>query len=189
MIKTTIILATSNKGKAEEFRLMFEKAGIELQVENIKTVEIQSDNLEDIAVNSCVHAYSIVRKPTFVEDAGLFIDALKGFPGPYSSYVYKTIGVEGVLKLVKGRDRGAMFMSVIAFYYPDVGVRVFKGFCKGTLANEPRGTSGFGFDPIFIPEGDDRTFAEMQQHEKNKLSHRGESARKLIEWIKQHQII
>jgi len=120
----------------------------------------------------------------FVEDAGLFIDALNGFPGPYSSYVYRTIGVEGVLKLVEGKSRGAAFVSVIALYHPGKGVRVFKGMCRGVIAQHPRGFSGFGFDPIFIPEGVGKTFAEMREDEKNKLSHRGEAARKLIEWLK-----
>lgn len=179
-------IVTTNMGKVEEFRRIFEEYGLKFRVEPLRTKEIQSLDLEEIAIESAYYAYNVLREPVLVEDAGLFIEALGGFPGPYSSYVYRTIGVEGVLRLMEGRrDRGARFFSAIAFYSPLTELKVFTGEVRGRLAHEPRGTSGFGFDPIFIPdEGDGRTFAEMGVEEKNRLSHRGRAAKKFAEWIK-----
>ena len=177
------VLVTSNSGKAREFQLLFEEAGLEIEIEPMKTVEIQADSLEEIAVFSSLQAYNLLKRPVIVEDAGLFVESLNGFPGPYSSYVYKTLGAEGLLKLV-GEDRRAHFESVIAFYSREHGVKVFRGICRGRIAYEVRGTSGFGFDPIFIPENMNKTFAELGEVEKNKISHRGRAARKLVEWLK-----
>lgn len=178
-------LVTTNKGKIEEFQQIFNQYNLKYRVEFLKTKEIQSMDLREIAKESVLHAYHILREPVVVEDAGLFINSLNGFPGPYSSYVYKTIGVDGVLKLMNGiQDRSAFFQSVIAFYSPYTGVRLFSGDVRGRISYEPRGIGGFGFDPIFIPdEGDGRTFAEMGVDEKNKISHRGKSSRKFIEWF------
>ncbi|NOZ89276.1 MAG: RdgB/HAM1 family non-canonical purine NTP pyrophosphatase, partial [Crenarchaeota archaeon] len=128
-------------------------------------------------------AYALTGTPVAVEDAGLFVDALSGFPGPYSSYVYKTIGVHGILRLLEGEEnRAARFVSVIAYAGP-WGVQLFRGEVKGSIAAEPRGSGGFGFDPIFIPEGADKTFAEMNIEEKNMYSHRARAARKLCSWL------
>jgi XTP/dITP diphosphohydrolase len=178
-------LATTNKSKIKEFEAIFKQSNLKYRVELLKTKEIQSTDLKEIARESVIYAYNILREPVLVEDAGLFIRSLNGFPGPYSSYVYRTIGVDGILKLMSNiTNRSAIFHSVIAFYSPYTGVKLFSGEAGGEISYEPRGTSGFGFDPIFIPEeGDGRTFAEMEVHEKNNISHRGKAARKFIEWI------
>ena len=156
------------------------------RIEPMETPEIQSEDLREVAERSVLYAYDVLREPVMVEDAGLFIEALNGFPGPFSSYVYKTIGVEGILKLMRGvEDRRAKFVSVIAFYSPITEpVKFFTGEVEGRISEEARGSKGFGFDPIFIPaEGDGRTFGEMDVEEKNKLSHRARAARKFAEWI------
>ena len=178
-------VVTTNKGKLEEFEQLFKQYNLRYRVELLKTKEIQSSDLREIAKESVLYAYNILREPVLVEDAGLFIDSLNGFPGPYSSYVYKTIGVGGLLKLMNNiEERSASFKSVIGFYSPYTGIKFFAGEVRGSISYEPRGVSGFGFDPIFIPdEGDGRTFAEMEVHEKNKISHRGRSSKKFIEWI------
>ncbi len=143
---------------------------------------------QKIAETSAIDAAKKCNLPVIVEDAGLFIKALNGFPGPYSSYVNKTIGVEGILKLMRGiKDRTAYFFSVVAFYDPDINeLEFFYGKVEGEIAEEARGKSGFGFDPIFTPiEGDGRTFAEMGVEEKNKFSHRSKALRKFAKWYKQ----
>ena len=180
------VVVTSNPGKAREFESIFSGYGLSFRIEPIKTPEIQAVDLRIIAEQSAIYAYDILREPVLVEDAGLFIDALNGFPGPFSSYVYKTIGIRGVLKLMEDvEDRRARFLSVIAFYTPMIGsVKIFTGEVEGYIAREPRGSGGFGFDPIFIPaEGDGKTFAEQSIEEKNKLSHRARAAREFAEWI------
>jgi len=182
-----ITLVTTNKGKAEEFSRIFKEYGVKFRIEPLRTEEIQSDDLEEIATHSVEYAYNILREPVIVEDAGLFIDALNGFPGPYSSYTYKTIGYDGILKLMEGvEDRRARFLSVLAFYSPLTELQVFKAQVKGKISLEPRGEKGFGFDPIFIPdEGDGKTFGELSPEEKNKFSHRGKSTRLFLEWFKE----
>jgi len=175
-------LITTNPGKAKEFEAIFSEYELNFRVEPLKTPELQSLDLEEIAVHSAEYAYMVLREPILVEDAGLFIDALNGFPGPYSSYVYRTLGVEGVLKLMENvSTRGAKFRSVLVFYSPLTEFKIFSGEVEGFISERPRGSGGFGFDPIFIPrEGDGRTFAEMSLEEKNRISHRARAARKFI---------
>ena len=180
------VVVTRNPGKAREFEKIFSERGLRFRVEPMETPEIQSEDLREVAERSVLYAYDVLREPVMVEDAGLFIEALNGFPGPFSSYVYKTVGVEGILKLMRGvEDRRARFISVIAFYSPITEpVKFFMGEVEGYISDRVRGSKGFGFDPIFIPtEGDGRTFGEMSVEEKNKLSHRARAARKFAEWI------
>jgi XTP/dITP diphosphohydrolase len=109
-----------------------------------------------------------------IEDSGLFIDPLGGFPGVYSSYILKTLGNPGILRLLGDRkDRDAVFRSCFGHFSTHRGPALIKGECKGRIAFEQRGKEGFGFDPIFIPDGEERTFAEMSVEEKNSISHRG----------------
>jgi XTP/dITP diphosphohydrolase len=140
--------------------------------------------VEEIATASVLQAYQKMRKPIFTEDTGLFIKQLGGFPGPFSSYVYKTIGLDGVLKLLDSiQDRRAEFRSAIAFCAPEIPPLCFVGTSSGTIATKKQGVHGFGFDPIFKPEdGQGKTFAEMELAEKNRLSHRTRSFKKLITW-------
>lgn len=179
-----VYIATSNAHKIAEARAVLGEYGIELEPVKAVKLEVQSDSLEEIALRAARTAYSNSRaSPLIVEDAGLFIYSLNGFPGPYTSYAYKTIGLEGVLRLLEGsRDRRARFVSAVAVIEPPLE-RVFVGVAEGYIAAEPRGGSGFGFDPIFIPEGSRRTFAEMSLEEKNKYSHRAKALRMAAEWL------
>jgi XTP/dITP diphosphohydrolase len=153
----------------------------------LETIEIQSDDLETIAKTRVSDAVKKCGLHVIVEDAGLFIKALKGFPGPYASYVYKTIGNEGLLKLMENKImRNAYFESVVAFYGPkEKEPLCFRGRVDGRISLEVRGDGGFGFDPVFIPnEGDGRTFAEMKITEKNVLSHRARALNNFAQWYK-----
>jgi len=152
----------------------------------VKSLEIQNDNLEEIARTSAFEATRRNHLPIIVEDAGLFVNALKGFPGPYSAYAHRTIGNEGILKILKNhQDRGAYFKSVIVFCEPSEPLKVFDGVTEGRIVAEIRGSKGFGFDPIFEPfERRDRTFAEISMEEKNKISHRAKALTKFAEWYK-----
>ncbi len=179
-----IFFATSNPNKFEEARNVLSEYGIKITRVNIKATEIQTDNIEDVAVVSVIQASQMGFLPVFVEDAGLFINALNGFPGPFSSYVYRTIGAEGVLKLLEGeKNRLSKFKSSVAFYASNGLKKIFSGEVTGKISEEKRGTNGFGFDPIFVPiDGDGRTFAEMTMEEKNALSHRANALKKLAKW-------
>jgi len=179
-----IMFVTNNMNKVIEANEIVKSFGIELIPIDVKKIEIQGDSLREIAIYAAKHAYEVVRKPVVVEDSGLFIDALNGFPGPYSSYVYKTIGLKGILKLMEGvRNRNARFIAVVALAISDSEIYVFEGVTEGYIANEIRGDKGFGYDPIFIPFNHFKTFAEMDRSEKNMYSHRGKAFRALGEWV------
>jgi XTP/dITP diphosphohydrolase len=153
----------------------------------VKSLEIQSENLEEIAKASVEDAFKRSHLPIIVEDAGLFIDALKGFPGPYAAYTYRTIGNQGVLQLMHGiKNRKAHFDSAIAYLSADTRTSTcFLGRIDGEITVEERKSdskSGFGFDPIFKPSGSHRSFAEMSISEKNGYSHRARAFRNFAEW-------
>jgi len=178
-------LVSGNKGKIKELLQLAHMYGIDLAPLDVPKVEVQSDSLEDIALYSAISAYLSVKKPLIVEDSGLFIKSLNMFPGTLSSYVYRTIGIAGILKLMEGiNNREAYFKSVIALVIPEEGeVKLFSGEVSGEISREPRGSGGFGFDPIFVPRGWDKTFAEMSIDEKNSVSHRATAFRSLAQWL------
>jgi len=186
-----INFVTGNIHKLKEVEGILRPYGIKVKMIKVKKIEIQADELIAIAEYAAINAAKEAGVPVVVEDAGLFIEALRGFPGPYSSYVFKTIGNDGIIKLMKGiTDRRARFISVVAFAKPEGYVRTFVGVAEGLISVEPRGSMGFGFDPIFIPyEGDGRTFAEMSLDEKNRISHRGKAFRSLAKWLTGHKVI
>lgn len=162
---------TSNRGKYEEVRLIFEERGLELGLIEESYPEIQSESLRDIARFSAKYCAEKFNRDVLVEDSGLFIRALRGFPGPYSSYILKTISLEGILKLMEGvKDRSAYFQACVGFCSPGKEPEIFSGYVEGRISEEIRGEGGFGYDPIFLYG--DRTFAEMSKEEKNKVSHR-----------------
>lgn len=138
--------------------------------------EPQADDLATV-VRSKLSALPRSGATYLVEDSGLFLTGLGGFPGVYSAYIYETIGLRGILRLLDGRSRRAVFRTV-------AGVRrggrtwMIEGTATGTIARRPRGRGGFGYDPIFIPTGERRTFAEMSAEEKDRRSHRGEAIRR-----------
>ena len=119
----------------------------------------------------------------FVEDAGFFVDELKEFPGVFSSYIQEMIGNEGVLKLMKNvTERDASFRSVIALKLNDT-TYTFHGRVDGAVSHDIRGSKGFGYDPIFIPDGLDQTFAEISMKKKNSMSHRIRALQKMCDFL------
>lgn len=178
-----IYFITRNRHKFLEASRIMQKYGIKLEIREINKLEVQSLSLREIVLHGLVNLYSLVSKPLVIEDAGLFIRTLNWFPGPYSSYVFKTIGCQGILKLMDGiEDRYAKFKSVVG-YIDAKNTILFEGEVEGSIAYEARGNRGFGFDPIFTPKGENKTFAQMSIEEKNKLSHRAKAFKKLAEWL------
>jgi XTP/dITP diphosphohydrolase len=177
-----IFFGTSNKGKVDEATAILGRAGISVRHFQFEYRELRSDSLEEIAEDAVREAYRRCGRPVFVEDSGLFIDALNGFPGTFSGWVQKKIGGAGILKLMQGvpeAKRAARFEARIA-YHDGKGISIFAGACKGSISKEAKGESGFGYDPIFVPEGQSQTFAQNIQL-KNNLSHRYKS---LLEFSK-----
>ncbi len=179
-----LYFASSNSNKVEEVRLILSEYPLIIEQINAKGLEIQVDDVEEIAKKSAMQTTQEKKIPVFVEDTGLYIKALEGFPGPYAAYVYKTIGRKGVLKLMDGNlDRRAEFKSAVAFCTTKGEPICFVGNVLGTISQSEKGDRGFGFDSIFIPnEGNGRTFSEMSIQEKTIYSHRSKSIRKFADW-------
>ena len=178
-----VLFASSNIHKYEEAEKILAEFDIELSFFQTELVEIQDDSLSKIALQKVENAYEKCKKPVIVEDDGLFIDSLSGFPGPYSSYIFNTIGNNGILKLV-GNKRDAQFVSIIAFCESPAQQMIFESNVVGTISKNVQG-EGWGYDPIFIPEKQNKTYAELA--DKNKLSHRYESLKKFANWFKNKQ--
>jgi len=179
-----LFFVTHNKNKFDEAKVIAEQYKIDLQWLNIEYEEIQADSIEEIARESCNKILEkkpyLKNKRFFLEDAGLFIDSLNDFPGPYSAYVFRTIGNNGILSLMKNkRKRDAYFKSVVALYTKG-HVKLFEGITRGKITKEIRGNKGFGFDPIFLPEESEQTFGEINISTKNKFSHRFKSVNRLL---------
>jgi XTP/dITP diphosphohydrolase len=172
---------TTNPGKVREAEEYLEGL-YDVEQLDYDYTEIQSDDLADIAARGAREAFDARDDdvPVIVDDAGLFVKAVGGFPGPYSSYVEDTLGVERVWRVGADlEDRRAAFRCTVAFTDGDT-TETFSGAVQGRIV-APRGDGGFGYDPIF--EHDGETFAEMDTEEKNALSHRGRALAKLADWL------
>ena len=175
--------ATSNRHKFSEASAILGDYGIPVEMAPLELREIQADALEEIAAEKAREACRKLDGPAMVEDTGLFIDGLHGFPGPYSAYVFRTLGNQGILRLLEGApDRCATFRSVFAYCRPGGSPECFSSGVAGIIAPECRG-EGWGYDPIFIAEGaSGRTYGELGD-EKNQLSHRRMALENLARWI------
>ncbi|MAU29599.1 MAG: non-canonical purine NTP pyrophosphatase, RdgB/HAM1 family [Euryarchaeota archaeon] len=190
-----VIFVTGNSNKLEEAKRYLKPLGMEVEQMMIdgsipELIEPQFDDLEKIAIFKADQAIAMIPESEksdcaiLVEDSGLFIDSLNGFPGSYSSFVFRKIGVDGILRLMSGKSmKGCEYRAVSVLV---IGGRtiIAKGICRGNISEEISGTGGFGYDPIFIPEDSDgRTFAQMTKEEKSSISHRGKSLKTLCEAI------
>ena len=187
-----IIIASQNKHKLEEFEAITKKFGLAIVSRNdagIPDVEVVEDG-ETFEENSYKKAYEIMKlsgEMTIADDSGLMVDALDGAPGVYSAR-FSGEGAtdrsnnEKLLALLADtphEKRTAKFVSVITMIYPGGDKIVARGECPGHIITEERGCGGFGYDPLFVPDGYDMTFAELGAAEKNKISHRARALEEL----------
>lgn len=171
-------IVSSNPGKVREIRAVLAEYGVRASWVRRALAEPQADDLSQVldaklaSLPSDGHCY-------LVEDSGIFLDGLGGFPGVYSAYVYRTLGLRGVLAAVRGRDRRATFRTLAG---ARIGHRTWRaeGAVRGRVCSRPRGDGGFGYDPIFVPDRARRTFAEMEPREKDRRSHRALAVRALL---------
>lgn len=160
-----INLITSNLGKLKEFKVYLEP---KIKINHIEHEykELRSDDPEEIAKESAKRLSEELKKTVVVEDSGLFIKALNDFPGTCSAYIHKRIGLKGILKLMEDiEDRDCYYRSAVAYCKPEKDPVSFFGEEKGTIAKEIRGNHGFGHDPIFISEGYEKTYGEIENCE------------------------
>ncbi len=189
----TLIFATANPGKSKEVGELL--AGL-MQVRSLKDIGFTEDIPEDHptiianAIQKARHIYDRYSEDCFAEDTGMEVMALNGAPGVYSARYAgpqrnDLENMDLVLKnLADKEDRSAQFRTVVALILKGK-VHTFEGIVKGKIATTKTGDKGFGYDPIFVPDGYSISFAEMEAGEKNKISHRGRAIEKLIAFLKQ----
>lgn len=192
MKETVSILyfVTRNDHKFNEVEKYFDKQNVRfnLKQSKVKTTEIQAETNREVALYKLNSVKNKINGSFFIEDSGFYVhEPLQGFPGVYSAYVFKTIGNEGIIKLIDDFNNSqAQFSALIALYYqPTDKIFLFEGIVNGKVSDKLRGKKGFGFDPIFIPnEKPDKTFGELTADEKNEISHRGKALNQLISLLK-----
>jgi XTP/dITP diphosphohydrolase len=182
-----ITFITGNQHKVKEAKGIFQQFHIELEHVDLSYPEIQGA-LTDVARYGAEYAAKRLGQSVIVEDAGIFVKALRWFPGSYSSYVQGTLGNQGILKLMNDvQDRYAEFRSVVGFATPKTEPEIFLGVVGGQIAYQEKGEHGFAYDPVFIPEGFDKTFGELIRKEKNEFSHRRRSLESFASWYKDYR--
>jgi len=175
-----LFFVTSNTHKFNEAQRILSKLGVNITLFKTELEEIQSNLLSEIAERKAVDAYSKIKKPVIIEDDGLFINSLNGFPGPYSSYAYDTIGNKGIIHLLENNEvRDAKFVAIIA-YCDDDNIQLFESSISGKISSIIE-QGGWGYDPIFIPSGESKTYANVS--DKDKFSHRSASLKKFSDWF------
>lgn len=188
---TKVLLATNNPHKVFEIKSVLENVP-QIRFSTLSDFGISLDVAEDgktLEENALIKAkavYEILKLPTLSDDTGLFVDFLNGEPGVYSAryagenatYEDNCIKLLANLNDVHDNKREAQFESVICFYVYAAEYYFFKGICSGKIIKEKRGEKGFGYDPVFVPEGMNKTFAELGDEQKNEISHRGIALKK-----------
>ena len=174
-----IVVVTTNPNKLAEINSIL---GTNHQVSKIDIPEIQSLDLDEVISHKAKAAYEKIRKPVMVEDVSLEIKSLNGLPGTFVKFFLNTLGTEGTVKLVSSQPTDTKVTAAVATY-DGKNLKIFKGIVYGTLSPKDRGTGGFGFDKVFIPKGYDKTYAEMPQELKNRISHRAKALRKLRKFL------
>lgn len=194
---TTIVLASQNRDKIIELRQTLEPLNIELksalEFPFLEEVVEDKDTLEGNALKKARYVYAMTQLPSLADDTGLEVDALDGRPGVYSaryagekvSYQENVDKLLGEMGCVEDGKRAAQFRTVVAFV-TDKGEYTFEGVCTGQILDKEQGDGGFGYDPVFRPNGFRKTFAELAKGEKNNISHRGQAVQKFIEWLMLH---
>lgn len=177
-----IYFASSNSNKYREIEPILSQYGIVSHFVKMLLQEIQSESVRRIAKAKSTSAFKYLQKPVIIEDDGFYISSLNGFPGQYSSFVYKTLGNQGLLKLMENRtDREAYFLSVIA-YNDGRTLKMFTSKTQGMLSRLAS-NGGWGFDPIFVPRSTIKTYGELSQlNRKSVFSHRHKSVVKFSKW-------
>jgi len=187
-----IYFVTGNIHKYNEVSNLFKKENLIyiLKQKNTTIVEIQAGSIQEVALYKLESIRGQIDGSYFIEDAGFFVDTpLNGFPGVYSSYIMKTIGNKGILRLINDFEMTqAHFTSVIALYFKPLDKNLFfEGNVYGKVSKTIRGSGGFGFDPIFLPNViPNKTFAELTTEEKNKISHRGQAWKKFTKFLREN---
>ena len=194
LIYVNILFASGNTHKVSEASNFLKQFGFNVSQLLIggkppDLIEPQAELLEEIVQSKISQARELVsgtkmeEYPIMVEDSGLFIDHLAGFPGPYSSFVETKIGLDGILRLMEGvSNREAHYRASLGVYIS--GSMIFsEGTCRGKISNKAAGNNGFGYDPIFIPNRKKITFGQMKSYQKYKIDHRAKAFKNIKKFL------
>ncbi|MDP2632132.1 MAG: RdgB/HAM1 family non-canonical purine NTP pyrophosphatase [Candidatus Curtissbacteria bacterium] len=175
-----ILFITGNAKKAEEVAAI---TGLDIAPKKLDISEIQSLNVEEVARAKAATAYELTGQPVAVDDTGMSIAALGGLPGALVVWFLDILGPGGILKLLVGEKNRQASVSTCIGYADSTGIYVFTGTVDGQISESLKGDNGFGYDPIFIPEGQTKTYAEMSAEEKNTISMRKIALNKFKEFM------
>lgn len=197
-----LVIATKNENKLAEFREILKDSKFEIKsladFGPIPEVIEDCATFDDNAYKKAYHTARVLGLPAIADDSGLVVDALGGSPGVYSARYAgeNATDAENCVKLLQDlngkKDRKAHFCCVLSIAVPSGPALTYEGRCDGIIINEPKGSSGFGYDPLFYHEEHGKTFAELSMQEKNKVSHRGRALSEvkseitmIVKWLEQ----
>jgi len=192
-LPASLVLATRNAHKVAEMRRLFEAAGIEIEPlgDEVELPPEDGATFADNALPKALAAAAALGRPAIADDSGIEAAALGGRPGVRSARFAgaQATDEENLLKLIEEVpvESRLRYVCALAYVNPETGEeRVFFGDCRGRMASERRGSGGFGYDPVFVPDatGDNRTMAELTEAEKDAISHRGHAVRALLRWTR-----
>ena len=175
-----VYFVTSNRGKILEAKCVF---GARLNTFELDLEEVQSMDLRKVAEIKALEAYKTVGKPLFVEDTAAYLDCMDGFPGPFVKWMLDSAGTAGIAKIANRLGNTHMSADVAVAFYDGKHMKIFSASARGKVAKKPAGKNGFGFDSIFIPEGYNKTFAQLGMKVKNRISPRSVALRKLRKYL------
>ena len=170
-------LVTGNPGKARELKRI---CGIEIAHEPVDLPEIQGLDLLTVLRSKTREAYRQLGRPVIVDETGLELAALNGFPGPLIKWLLQSIGAEGLGRLGQSLHDDRITAHCAVMFFDGEREVVGEGRTRGRLVFPPRGDDGFGWDPVFLPDGDGLTYAEMSAERKDEIGHRGKAWRELV---------
>jgi len=190
-----IVLATRNEGKIKEIKRIVGRLPISIltidDFPGCPEVVEEGVTFQENAIKKAMAVAQYTGKPSLADDSGLEVYALNNAPGIFSSRYAGEGADDGKnrekllyeMRSLSDEERKARFVCCLALAFPDGGIEIFRGHVEGGIGREPKGSHGFGYDPLFYPKGHDRTFAEMEAREKDSLSHRGKALREFQKYL------
>jgi non-canonical purine NTP pyrophosphatase (RdgB/HAM1 family) len=183
MSKPPFTFITGNQHKVE---YLVKWLGISVDHHKVDLDEIQSLSLRAVVEHKARQAYNIMQKPVLVEDVGFTFEAMGRLPGPFIKWFHEELGDSGICRLVDGLGHRRAHVSIMYALYDGEEMHIFESHVPGQVAPEPRGTNGFGWNALFIPEGSTKTYAEMTDEEVRPYSIRAQAIEKLKDFLDKH---
>jgi len=175
-----LLFVTGNPSKLVEARRLAAVAGRTLEAIAVDLPEIQSLDMEEVLRAKAWHAWQSVQQPVVVEETGLELAALNGFPGPLVKWMLAAVGAEGIARTAIALGNPRARAVCLLMWTDGLQTVLARGETGGDLVLPPRGSNGFGWDPVFRPEGKIRTYGELSDNEKDRVGHRGRAWRDLL---------